>query len=64
MSQTRLGFLKHEIHKKIDWLWKEGGMSRTDVYRMITRSIGGRFFHVSDLTLGEAELIYRKIKDL
>jgi len=64
MSQTPLGALKNKIHKKIDWLWKEGGMTRTQVYRMITHALGGRFFHVSDLTLGEAQLIWERIKNL
>lgn len=64
MPQTELGNLKYKIHKKIDWLWKEGGISRTDVYKMLTHSMGGRPFHVSDLTIGEAKFLWRKIKDL
>lgn len=64
MPQTRLGYLKYKIHEKIDWLWKEGGMKRVDVYRMITHALGGRFFHVKDLTEGEAELVWSKIKNL
>lgn len=56
--------VKKQIHKKIDYLWKEGGMTRKDVYRMLTINTGGRPFHVSDLTEVEALLILEQLKSL
>lgn len=66
--QTRLGYLKYLLHKKIDWLWKEGGMTRDDVYKMLTRFLSGegakKIVHISSLTEGEAEKLWEYIKNI
>lgn len=49
--------LRREIHKEIDWLWRDAGMSRSEVYSEMSKAIG-REFHSADVSsVKEAERI-------
>lgn len=35
LANSELRYWKKEAHKKFDWLWKGGGMTRTGAYKLL-----------------------------
>ncbi len=55
---------RQEIHKILDPLWKDGGITRSKVYKLITERIGWKYHTAKIRSIEEARDIYRIVRDL
>jgi hypothetical protein len=55
---------RQHIHSILDPIWKDGRMSRKQIYARLTETLG-RQYHTADLrTMDEARMIYREVARL
>lgn len=56
---------RREIHKILDPIWKNGGTSRTRLYKQIAKRIGRRKYHTAQIrSIEEARQVYRIVREL
>lgn len=49
--------LRKQIHKEIDWLWRDTDMSRGEVYSAMSEAIGREFHSAEVSSVDEANMI-------
>lgn len=51
--------LRKEIHKEIDWLWRDAGIPRKEVYATMSKALGKEFHSAQIKTESEAREVLR-----
>ena len=57
--------MRQQIHAVLDPIWKNGGTTRTRLYKMIAKKLGRNEYHTAELrSVAEAEKVYHIVLQL